>query len=178
MSHIIGGIEAEFVPSNRNFHNWWVEFNPSTRVLPAGWKREEDRLALREALVWDKDVPIPLRDGTILRADIFRPECKKNLPLPAILAWSPYGKTGAGMLQTTDFAYLGVGKHTLSGLEKFEAPDPADWCPRGYAIVQPDARGCYHSDADVFIMGTQARTGMFWRAFTMLTAIIGRPRWL
>ncbi|KAH6951211.1 Alpha/Beta hydrolase protein [Ilyonectria sp. MPI-CAGE-AT-0026] len=138
MSHTIGGIEVDFVPSNKDFYHWWVEFNPSTQVLPAGWKREEGRLALREALIWDKDVPVPMRDGTILRADIFRPASQKDKPLPAILAWSPYGKTDA-----------------LSGLEKFEAPDPAEWCPRGYAVVQPDARGAYHSEGDVFMVGTQ-----------------------
>jgi predicted acyl esterase len=174
MSHTIGGIKVDFVPSNRNFHNWWIEFNPSMQVLPEGWKRDGDRLALREALIWDKDVPIPLRDGTVLRADIFRPESQKDRPLPAILAWSPYGKTGAGMNQTTDFTYLGVGKAALSGLEKFEAPDPAEWCPRGYAIVQPDSRGCYHSEGDVFVVGTQVREG---RLMTDpgLTVTVGGP---
>ncbi|OAL47541.1 alpha/beta-hydrolase [Pyrenochaeta sp. DS3sAY3a] len=143
------------MPTDRDFKNWWVEFNPSTQVLPEGWKREEGRPALREALIWDKDVPIPLRDGTVLRADIFRPESLKDRPLPAILAWSPYGKTGSGAILTTNFTYVGVGKESLSGLEKFEAPDPAEWCPRGYAIVQPDSRGCFHSEGDHFTLGTQ-----------------------
>lgn len=149
----------DFVPTSRDFKNWWVEFNPSTQVLPEGWKREEGRPALREALIWDKDVAIPLRDGTVLRADIFRPASLKDRPLPAILAWSPYGKTGSGENLTTNFAYLGVGKESLSGLEKFEAPDPAEWCPRGYAIVQPDSRGCFHSEGDLFTLGTQVREG-------------------
>lgn len=48
-------------------------------------------------------------------------------------------------------------KNALSGLEKFEAPDPAEWCPRGYVIVQPDARGSYHSEGDLFTFGTQVR---------------------
>lgn len=43
----------------------------------------------------------------------------------------------------------------LSGLEKFEAPDPVEWCPRGYILVQPDARGCYKSEGDIAILGTQ-----------------------
>ncbi|KAM0547534.1 hypothetical protein ACHAPJ_010278 [Fusarium lateritium] len=60
-----------------------------------------------------------------------------------------------GHHQTTEFTWLGVPKSSLSGLEKFEAPDPAEWCPRGYAIVQPDARGCYHSEGDIAIFGTQ-----------------------
>ena len=43
----------------------------------------------------------------------------------------------------------------LSGLEKFEGPDPVEWCPRGYAVVQPDARGGFHSQGDIFVLGTQ-----------------------
>uniref|UniRef100_L2FYX2 X-pro dipeptidyl-peptidase c-terminal non-catalytic domain-containing protein n=1 Tax=Colletotrichum fructicola (strain Nara gc5) TaxID=1213859 RepID=L2FYX2_COLFN len=40
---------------------------------------------------------------------------------------------------------LGIPAGTLSGLEKFEAPDPADWVPRGYAIVNVDSRGAFDS---------------------------------
>ncbi|KAF2654184.1 alpha/beta-hydrolase [Lophiostoma macrostomum CBS 122681] len=109
MSHRIGNIDVEFVESDKTFHNWWSHFKPSTRILPKGWQREPGRLALREDLIWDKDVPIPLRDGV----------------------------------------------NALSGLDKFEAPDPAEWCPRGYAMVQVDARGCYDSEGDIFVFGTQ-----------------------
>lgn len=96
MAHKIEGIDVDFVDSNRKFHHWWIDFDPSTQVLPAGWQREPDRLALREDLIWEKDVPIPLRDGVVLRGDIFRPANKEGTPLPALLPWSPYGKTGTG----------------------------------------------------------------------------------
>lgn len=46
--------------------------------------------------------------------------------------------------------------NTLSGLERFEGPDPAVLVPRGYAVVNVDARGAGESDGDVVIMGTQA----------------------
>lgn len=60
-----------------------------------------------------------------------------------------------GHHQTTSFTWLGVPKSSLSGLEKFEAPDPAEWCPRGYIVVNVDARGCFDSEGDIFIFGTQ-----------------------
>ena len=44
---------------------------------------------------------------------------------------------------------LGVPKSRLSGFQKFEAPDPAKWTGRGYAIVNPDARGAYDSEGDL-----------------------------
>lgn len=174
MSHTIAGYKVDFVPTDQKFHNWWIDYNPSTQVLPQGWKREEGRPGLREALIWDKDVPITLRDGTVLRADIFRAEARKDDPLPALISWSPYGKTGAGENLTTMFPFLGVGKESLSGLEKFEAPDPAEWCPRGYAVVQPDSRGCFHSEGDLFVVGTQVREGSL-TSKTGLTVILGGP---
>ncbi|KAL2273997.1 hypothetical protein FJTKL_03714 [Diaporthe vaccinii] len=50
---------------------------------------------------------------------------------------------------------LGIPPGTLSGLEKFEAPDPADWVPRGCAIVNVDTRGAFDSEGTMVIMGTQ-----------------------
>ncbi|GLB10313.1 hypothetical protein AtubIFM57258_006716 [Aspergillus tubingensis] len=156
MSHQIGGIDVSFTPSNRGFHNYWTSFRPSTKViLWKGWKREPGFRTLSEPIIWEKDVPITMRDGTILRGDIFRPLAKDGVPLPALLPWSPYGKTGSGHHQTTSLTWLGVPKSSLSGLEKFEAPDPAEWCPRGYIVVNVDARGCFDSEGDIFIFGTQ-----------------------
>jgi predicted acyl esterase len=44
---------------------------------------------------------------------------------------------------------VGVAKDRLPGFEKFEAPDPAEWTARGYAIVNPDARGAYDSEGNL-----------------------------
>ena len=44
---------------------------------------------------------------------------------------------------------------TLSGLAKFEGPDPAYWCAKGYAICNPDTRGVYESDGDGVMCGEQ-----------------------
>lgn len=49
----------------------------------------------------------------------------------------------------------GVPRSWTSDLEKFEAPDPAEWCPRGYAIVNVDPRGVGDSEGDIFTIGTQ-----------------------
>lgn len=44
---------------------------------------------------------------------------------------------------------VGVPADRISGYEKFEAPDPAEWTARGYAIVNPDIRGAYDSEGDL-----------------------------
>ena len=96
MSHKIANFDVLFTDSNRNFVNWWIDFKPSAQTLPKGWQRDPDRRPLKEDTIWEKDVPIPMRDGVILRADVFRSANKDGVPLPALLPWSPYGKTGTG----------------------------------------------------------------------------------
>lgn len=63
-------------------------------VLPVGFKRRPECRAFSVQTIYEKDVEIRMRDGTVLRGDIFRPESHE--PVPAILPWSPYGKSGRG----------------------------------------------------------------------------------
>jgi predicted acyl esterase len=46
-------------------------------------------------------------------------------------------------------------KNTTSGYEKFEGPDPAEWCERGYAIINVDARGAGMSEGNIAFWGQQ-----------------------
>jgi len=92
----IAGIEIAFVKANPDFSKRWLDFDTSTRVLPQGWTKAPGRRALPEDLIFEKDIPVPLRDGSKIYADVFRP-CKITEPVPAIMAWSPYGKEGNGM---------------------------------------------------------------------------------
>lgn len=50
---------------------------------------------------------------------------------------------------------VGVARDELSGLESFEGLDPAEWCARGYAICNVDARGAYESQGDIYVHGAQ-----------------------
>ncbi len=43
----------------------------------------------------------------------------------------------------------------VSGLEKFEGPDPAYWCAQGYAICNPDIRGVVDSEGDSVLWDRQ-----------------------
>ena len=64
------------------------------KTLPTGHRKTETSKPFGVDTIWEKDVEIALRDGTILKADIFRPASSGLVP--AILPWSPYGKTGRG----------------------------------------------------------------------------------
>ncbi|CAJ2509293.1 Uu.00g143190.m01.CDS01 [Anthostomella pinea] len=93
------------------------------------------------------DVPIPLRDGVIVRGNIVRPENKIDARLPVILNYSVYGKDGGTDLSIFP-ASSGLDASRLSREYLFEAADPGWWCPRSYIVATVDARGSYQSDGD------------------------------
>lgn len=82
--------------TRRQFQGIWAGYGHKTQLLPKGWRREPGRRAVKEDIIWEKDVPISMRDGVRLQADVFRPARLEGQKLPTLLAWSPYGKTGTG----------------------------------------------------------------------------------
>lgn len=109
------------------------------------------RVTVENGIRKEIDVPVVLRDGTIIYIDIYRPEGATNIP--AIVAWSPYGKfeSYGERLQLP----IGVPPGTISSMAKFESPDPAYWCHHGYALINPDVRGAGNSGGEVLCFGTQ-----------------------
>ncbi|PWY93530.1 alpha/beta-hydrolase [Aspergillus sclerotioniger CBS 115572] len=134
--------------------NNYQPFGFREEVLLQGWSKNGSR-PLPCDIHTSHDVGIQVRDGSTLYCDIYRPT-DTSQAVPAILAWSPYGKkfNGISMLKVLPWG-LGIPEGVLSGLEKFEGPDPAEFVPRGFAIINVDSRGCGDSDGTVGIMGTQ-----------------------
>ena len=94
----------------------------------------------------DWDVPVTVRDGTTLRVNVFRPAAAGIHPV--ILSAHPYGKdripartrSGRGV----NFQYRLFPQPdpiSLSEWTGWEAPDPAQWVPRGYVVINADQRG-------------------------------------
>jgi predicted acyl esterase len=74
-------------------------FQPGTTLLPAGHIRfvEQGSRPLPYDLTWHRDVAVKVRTGHTLWTDIFLPgDFKPTEPIPALVNWSPYGKTGNG----------------------------------------------------------------------------------
>ena len=99
---------------------------PHVRLGPvqyAGWEPTV-RSAPRHRVRLDPGIAVPLPDGTVLRADIYRPDAPGRFP--ALLAWSSYTR----QLQHTGLPLpineVGVGGHIVS---------------RGYAHLTVNARG-------------------------------------
>ena len=124
-------------------------FNPSTTTLQKGHKKDADCRAFSVDTILERDIKIPMRDGINLYADVFRP-ADESQKCPAIIPWSPYGKSGTGFFSLDLIpGRVGIPKSILSGYEKFEAPDPAEWVQHGYAIVNVDARGAFKSEGNI-----------------------------
>lgn len=126
-------------------------FRQETVVLQEGSVRREGAKPLACDILLERDVPIKLRDGVTIYADVFRPTDGK--PCPAILAWSPYGKEIGGQMLDDVPGRAGVPVDATSGLEKFEGPDSAYWVNHGYAIVNVDKRGAYMSEGNLLYWG-------------------------
>jgi predicted acyl esterase len=131
-----------------------TRFEPGVQTLPAGFQIAPEFLPLPVDVVFEKDVAVTLRDGVTIRVDVFRPVGDE--PVPVIVAWSPYGK-GQGTSASVKgvFALVGLDDGIVSGLEKFEGPDPAYWCAQGYAVCNPDIRGVVDSEGDSVLWDRQ-----------------------
>jgi uncharacterized protein len=129
-------------------------FEPGTRTLEAGFQIAPQFLPLPVDVVFEKDVAVTLRDGVTIYVDVFRPAGTEKVP--TIVAYSPYGKgQGTSPSVMGIFGLVGIANSVVSGLEKFEGPDPAFWCAQGYAVCHPDIRGVVDSEGDSVLWDRQ-----------------------
>lgn len=129
-------------------------FEPGTRTLKAGLQVAPPFRPLPVDITFEKDVAVTLRDGVTIYVDVFRPTGADKVPV--LLAWSPYGKgQGTSMSVMGVFGLVGLANSVVSGLEKFEGPDPAYWCAKGYAICNPDGRGIVDGEGDSVLWDRQ-----------------------
>lgn len=108
-------------------------------------------------IIVERDVEVAVRDGTILRVNVYRPDALG--PHPVILSHHPYGKdatpfhsarTRRGRTRYPVPAMFRLLRQTqpisFSAWTGWEAPDPAVWVPLGYVVVNADLRGWGKSD--------------------------------
>ena len=97
----------------------------------------------------DWDAAIPMDDGVVLRADVFRPAGEGRYPV--ILTYGPYAK-GLAFQQGYKSAWdrlVKAAPEVLAGSSNkyqcWELVDPEKWVPDGYACVRVDSRGAGRS---------------------------------
>lgn len=114
----------------------WI-IHPKIQMLP-----------LPETIAVERDVHIPLSDGSYLSANIYRPK-NQSAGLPVLICAHPYRKDNlpkqglfggyhpilsARLLRQPD-------PYQISSETGWEAPDPAFWVPNGYIVMNIDLRG-------------------------------------
>lgn len=97
----------------------------------------------------DWDVPIRMRDGLVLRADIFRPSGSGRHPV--LMSYGPYGK-GLSFQKGYSTAWNIMVEQKPEVLEgssnryqNWEVVDPEKWVPDGYVCIRVDSRGAGRS---------------------------------
>ncbi len=91
-------------------------------------------------MIFEKDVAVRTRDGTVLYVNVCRPPYDGNFPV--VVSFDIYGKDSvhvesgmpAGGANT-------LGQYNASVFAPWEAPDPGYWVPNGYVVVKAAARG-------------------------------------
>ena len=102
-------------------------------------------------ILCEQDIPVTLRDGTVIYTDIYRPIGQTNIP--CIICWSFFGKRPGD--RPVEQPHHGVPPGTVSRMSKHEAADPGYWCHYGYAVANPDPRGVGNSQGDLSFFTTQ-----------------------
>ncbi len=111
-------------------------------------------------VVTDHDVAVPVRDGVVLRANVYRPPGAG--PYPVILSAHPYRKDAVSTRKWGRWSFSPQyrimrqpGPVEFSALTTWEAPDPVWWLRHGYVIVNADVRGAGTSEGSGALMSDQ-----------------------
>lgn len=126
--------------------NYEIAFVPGTNPDEILHWEHGYRTTVSDGMHIEWDAGVPMRDGTRIFIDIFKPA--ETGPVPTIIAWGPYGKQSPrGVYQR--FGNNGdVKPEWYSKYAIFEAPDPLYWTQHGYAVIHADPRGLWNSEGN------------------------------
>ena len=131
---------------------------PRTLVSPAAAHNEVRRHAL--GIRRFRDVQIPLRNGSFVCADVFRPDGDE--PVPVVMNCGVYGRAFIhhSICDESDAEHHEVMEDRyFSGnpdgyeFENHESINTASWIPRGYALVRVDGPGAGKSPGTLGVWG-------------------------
>ncbi len=104
------------------------------------------RRTVENGMIFEQDVPVTVSDGTVLRANVFRPDSEGAFPV--VMAQGVYGKDvhfEDGFKSQWDqlvSVYPDLCRNGSTGRYlRWETADPERWVPDGFVIIQIDSRG-------------------------------------
>lgn len=105
------------------------------------------------------DLPIEMRDGSVLRADVFMPDSEGKYPV--LISHGPYGK-GLAFERGFRSAWLRLTErfpeaiaNSTNKYQSWELVDPEKWVSNGYVCVRVDSRGSGRSDGYLEVWSPQ-----------------------
>ena len=133
---------------------------------PTTQKAQPKPTARPVKVITEVDVPVPMRDGVILRANVFRPDT--GGPYPVLVLRTPYGKPSGGMDRYVKAGYIVVtqdarGRYASDGewesFVRFETHDAED----GYDTVEWAAKKLSGSNGKIGTFGASYNAFLQWR---------------
>jgi predicted acyl esterase len=94
----------------------------------------------------EKDVNIKTRDGSVIVADVIRPDNAGRYPV--IISMGPYGKDVHWPDRFPLYNETDQGPHAI-----WEMPGVEFWVPKGYALLRADSRGTGKSRGKLDLLG-------------------------
>src|SRR5437588_5437226 len=126
-AHRVASIQAYGWPTRRGqFHAVWCSYYQATEARPMGAK-----------IIIEKNLEMPMRDGCVLRGDLFRPDSQEKLPV--LLTRTPYDKK-----------FPQISYNMLDVIRAAQ---------RGYNVMIVDCRGRFASDGVFTCFVDEARDG-------------------
>ena len=126
---------------------------------------QQHKTELRDGMRIEWDVPIEMDDGTVLRADVFRPVDDGRHPV--IMTHGPYAKGLAfqdgypGMWAALTTKHPEVLAGSSNKYQNWETVDPEKWVPDGYVCIRVDSRGAGRSPGYLDILSPQETQDYF-----------------
>ncbi len=99
-----------------------------------------------KGIIIEKDVQITVRDGSLICADVMRPEGKEKYPV--IVTMGPYGKDVHWETRYPLYNETDQGPYAV-----WEMPSMEFWVPKGYILIRADSRGTGKTKGKLDLLG-------------------------
>jgi len=151
--HIRDSVVFSPVPPPTDPRANYPGFCPGTTLIPKGYQKAEGYMAFPCDVIFERDVPVILRDGTRIYVDIFRPNTEEKVPV--LVNSTMFGKAISYMTLEMIPNRADVPKSWNTGFQTWEGAEPGYWCNKGYAVVNMDIRGVGMSEGNSCYFGSQ-----------------------
>jgi len=111
----------------------------------------------------ERNVAIPVRNGTLVVADIFRPDVADGATFPVLITMGAYGKDALFKdFRADDWARMEMksGEGALDYMN-YETPLPDYWVPQGYVCVRCDQPGSGDSPGKLNVFGRETQLAFY-----------------